>query len=327
MEVNGKKIGKDIIILKEIQNDINKNKFEIGKILNNIKESKEYILLGYKNLIEFAKNELSLGKNQIYNLISIYIKFSNNEKFSNYSYSQLSEMISVPDELINEITINYSVKDIRELKNKLNTKKEECKEIPNKESLKKHETDEVMESLKNEINELESKLVAIKLENQNYKKIIDKFLSKDIKGNFIPKWIIPEQQPIIESESDFTFNEVKGILLHLKNTGFKKPFLFKRALDKAIYYFEHLKVMEQKREEEAMNLYIQQLTESLNNIENLCKNNNLQYKRNEELSYIQIIIYNNNLYKKEDLINSINENIIFEIIRSGSIDKIILDKY
>ena len=92
-----------------------KSFFAIGEKLNKIKESSSFKVGGYKNFVSFCKAELGISKNHAYNFIKIYLTF-NSEDYSKFSYSQLSEMLSLPKDKLKLINENSTVKDIREIK-------------------------------------------------------------------------------------------------------------------------------------------------------------------------------------------------------------------
>ena len=89
----------------------------------------EYTCLGYDNISDFAFYELGFKKSTTYNFIRVYKRFACKlpgvneyqvtQKYQDFSYSQLCEMLSLSDEQIETMKINPSdtVKQIREKKN------------------------------------------------------------------------------------------------------------------------------------------------------------------------------------------------------------------
>ncbi|OSA97299.1 UNVERIFIED_ORG: hypothetical protein B2H98_08110 [Clostridium botulinum] len=339
---NTKKISEYINYINNNINNINDNMFHIGKILYEIREEKLYIFKGYKNILDFCRDELNLGKNQVYNLISIYLKFNNNE-FKVYNYSQLSEMLALSEEQIKEIDGSFTVKQLRSLKkkSKINNSGIKNKQESGKESLNLYKYNESLNKQLKELNEknliLSNELTQFKrncidkikkYENEiaEYKKAIDKYLNKNLNGTYSPKWIIPEQDPLITSETDFSYEEIRGVLFYLKKANNFKPLLFKRTLDKAIYFFEHLKTMNKEKENEVKELYNKELDLTIEKINDFCYKANKMYRKNDELNSISYMIYDNT-YDKDDLNGLFGKSLMYTIKREQSFDRIIIDKY
>lgn len=336
----GKKIGKNKVdeyvkfIAKNIEN-INDNMFDIGEILYKIKDGKWYIFNGYKNLLDFCKDELNIGKNQVYNLIGIYLKF-NNEEYKQYNYSQLSEMLSLTDEQLISVDESYSVKQIRDLKKenkknislKMDDPKVKSDTIQIQEEMQQIKKTNI--ALQNELEQLKKTYVEINNENEKkfleYEKLISKYLDKDLKGNYMPKWIIPEQEPLIKAETEFSYEEIKGILFYLKKACNMKPLLFKRTLDKTIYFFEHIKAMNGEKENEIKKRYNKELELTLKNINDFCVKKSKRYSETKELSYIHMMIYDNT-YDLKEIYEMFGDNLMYTIKREYNFDKIIIDKY
>jgi len=109
-----------------INNDlqsIGESFLKLGAHLKEVRDNKYYELGGYKNVFDFALDEFNLSKSSVSRFINIHIAFSENhnsfhiaQKYKEYNYSQLCEMLSCADDLLAEIKPNMSVKDIRELK-------------------------------------------------------------------------------------------------------------------------------------------------------------------------------------------------------------------
>ena len=93
----------------------------IGFRLRQIRDSGIYD--GAADLYEFAQREYGLGQSAVSRFIAINEKYSEGgyglrlkEEYSNYKYSQLSEMLTLPDSQHQYVGENTTVKDIREMK-------------------------------------------------------------------------------------------------------------------------------------------------------------------------------------------------------------------
>lgn len=126
---------------------------EIGYLLKKVKESEIYKICECNSIYEYAKINFGLGETTTKNFINCFEKygkvlnefsFTSNliaikDEYSNYNYSQLVELLSVPENEIGEFDYNLSVREIKEIKAKKNieldiqTKIEEMKEFADKE--------------------------------------------------------------------------------------------------------------------------------------------------------------------------------------------------
>lgn len=84
---------------------------------------------------KFCKEYFGLSDSTVYALISVAEKFGDNEgvvnpTFEQYNYSQLSEMTSLPEELLGNVTPDMTVAQIRKLKKKQKAPKEQSEEEP-----------------------------------------------------------------------------------------------------------------------------------------------------------------------------------------------------
>lgn len=100
--------------------------FAIGEVLSRMKEDGSYKVGEYKNFIDFCKCEFGISKNSAYNFIAIYKKFSDG-KYKRFSYSQLTEMLSLPKSVIEEIKEDTTIQEIRAIKKDLKEDKKEDK--------------------------------------------------------------------------------------------------------------------------------------------------------------------------------------------------------
>lgn len=131
--------------IKKTINDIAHSFNYIGLLLWEVKEHKYYLEKGYNDVFEYAEKELMFKKTSTHNFIKICERFSLKnqhgyptmalaEKYDKYSYTQLSEMLSIksvdPSEVI---TPDMSKKKIREVKKQITHEKYvdvEFKEVP-----------------------------------------------------------------------------------------------------------------------------------------------------------------------------------------------------
>lgn len=111
----------------------------IGCYLWEVKEYNHYKARGYKDVVEYAEKELGFKKSATYNFINVCMKFSyRNEKglpswnldsrYKDYSFSQLTEILSLSPTQEKLINSDMTVKEIREVKKKINQKKCEAPE-------------------------------------------------------------------------------------------------------------------------------------------------------------------------------------------------------
>lgn len=105
------------VMIRNSMGQIVENYMYIGEQLKFIKENKIFKLGDYKSFIDYCKSEFNLGKNQAYNFINVYERFSD-EKYKQYNFSLLVEMLSLPESKIKEVTPDTTVKEVREIKKK-----------------------------------------------------------------------------------------------------------------------------------------------------------------------------------------------------------------
>lgn len=105
------------VMIRNSMGQIVENYMYIGEQLKFIKENKIFKLGDYKSFIDYCKIEFNLGKNQAYNFINVYERFSD-EKYKQYNFSLLVEMLSLPESKIKEVTPDTTVKEVREIKKK-----------------------------------------------------------------------------------------------------------------------------------------------------------------------------------------------------------------
>lgn len=94
---------------------------EIGYYLKKIKDHSKFKELGYESIYEFTEKNYNFSKTTTKNFISVYERFGEindfanpviDEKYSDYNFSQLVELVSVKDDL-NNFSPSQSIKEIR----------------------------------------------------------------------------------------------------------------------------------------------------------------------------------------------------------------------
>ena len=97
--------------------------FTIGFYLRKIHEGELYKEDGYKNIWDFAKSEYGLSISSASRFMAINSRFSLDgagevmqQKFVGMGVSKLQEMLSLPDEDLEKVTRETTVKEIREMK-------------------------------------------------------------------------------------------------------------------------------------------------------------------------------------------------------------------
>lgn len=96
----------------------------MGYFLKRIRDNALYKELGYNNMAELAKEKFNMEESAVSRLVNLCEKYSENNnspvldvKYKEYNQSQLIEMLSIKDEeVLNEITPDTTVKEIREIK-------------------------------------------------------------------------------------------------------------------------------------------------------------------------------------------------------------------
>lgn len=121
-------------IEKDVQN-IKKGYISLGFHLNEMWRSRYYEELGYEDFYECVQKNFDMDKSAVSRCISVWKEFAAyddspysrkmwvDERYANYSYSQLTEMLPLKPEERRFITPNMSVREIREFKKNLKNKK------------------------------------------------------------------------------------------------------------------------------------------------------------------------------------------------------------
>ena len=108
---------------------------EIGYYLKHIKDNRLYEEGEYKNIWDFAWEEFGLKQSVASRYMKMCSTYSANgdspyldDKYQNFSKSQLQEMLSLPDKIKEKITPDMTVKEIRKNKNGSQQEEEEIVE-------------------------------------------------------------------------------------------------------------------------------------------------------------------------------------------------------
>lgn len=121
--------GEARISLKYLLSDVNNLKryyFSLGFHLREFREFKYYEDFGYDNIYDFCDSNLGMCKTAVSNCINVYERFCDFEngvykttiqdKYKDYSYSQLCEMLPLTDAQLICFTPDVSVSRMREMK-------------------------------------------------------------------------------------------------------------------------------------------------------------------------------------------------------------------
>lgn len=109
--------------------DIKKRYIALGFHLSEFDKNEYFKEYGYSNLDDFVLANFNIDKKALSRILSVYYKFSEPykifiaDKYSEYSYSQLCEMVSLKDDELKSITPRMTVRDIREYKKSLKNEK------------------------------------------------------------------------------------------------------------------------------------------------------------------------------------------------------------
>lgn len=116
-------------------NDVRQHYFRLGFHLREFDKSRYYLCFGYSCLADFASVNLGMDASAVSRCISVFEKFCKRngfhptmfmqEKYEDFSYSQLVEMASIKDDnLLRQIKPDMSVREIREFKKRKNVSRE-----------------------------------------------------------------------------------------------------------------------------------------------------------------------------------------------------------
>lgn len=112
-----------IDIIHEELHKTRKSFIKIGWYLKHIDEKKMYIHEGYNNIVDFANDKFNLSQPTTNRFIRLCEEFSVghnspelDEKYANYSVSQLIEMVSMKPEQLEQVSSEMTVREIKEIK-------------------------------------------------------------------------------------------------------------------------------------------------------------------------------------------------------------------
>lgn len=112
---------KEIIATNILQ--IKRNFVAVGYYLGYVQDNEMYLEEGYKGIGEFAYDKYGISAGSASRWIRISRKFSKggnspilDDKYKEFSKSQLQEMLYLEDERLDEVTPDMTVKDIREIR-------------------------------------------------------------------------------------------------------------------------------------------------------------------------------------------------------------------
>ncbi len=119
--------------------DIKKRYIALGFHLSEFDKNEYFKEYGYSSLDDFVLANFNIDKKALSRILSVYYKFSEPykifiaDKYSEYSYSQLCEMVSLKDDELKSITPRMTVRDIRDYKKSL--KKEKFRDVAKNEKV------------------------------------------------------------------------------------------------------------------------------------------------------------------------------------------------
>lgn len=125
-----------------IQNDIQDIKtryIALGFHLSEFDRNEYYKEYGYSSLDSFVLANFNIDNKNLSRILSVYNKFGEpykmfiSEKYSSYSYSQLSEMVTLKEDDLKNISPTMTIRDIREYKKSL--KKEKFRDVAKNEKV------------------------------------------------------------------------------------------------------------------------------------------------------------------------------------------------
>ena len=125
-------------IKNDIQ-DIKTRYIALGFHLSEFDRNEYYKEFGYSSLDSFVLANFNIDNKGLSRILSVYNKFGEpykmfiSEKYSLYSYSQLSEMVTLKEDDLKNITPAMTIRDIREYKKSL--KKEKFRDVAKNEKV------------------------------------------------------------------------------------------------------------------------------------------------------------------------------------------------
>lgn len=123
-------------------NDIRGSYIRLGFHLHEFDRFKYYEDFGYTSLVEFCEVNLGLDKSAVSRCMSVFLNFAKindnitrtrtmflDDKYENFSYSQLCEMVSMSDDQRKLVKPEMTIKQIRELKKNVSQKSADVSQV------------------------------------------------------------------------------------------------------------------------------------------------------------------------------------------------------
>lgn len=111
--------------INEAAQQIKNNYIYIGFLLNELSRSEKFSHEPY-TIAEYAENEFGFSKSLTYSMMKVAERFCEgmfvSDRFKNYGYSQLVELLPVSNSDLTEFNSNMSVREIKEKKRELKEK-------------------------------------------------------------------------------------------------------------------------------------------------------------------------------------------------------------
>ena len=132
--------GAAVKALDEAYDEVRGNFLKISALLTSIVANTDDLrIFGCKDIFEFAEKRWGYGSTSVKNFLSIGLKFMEGAEllpgYEMYSYSQLVELLPVPEDMLHEFNAGMTVAEIRRKKKELlEAPKEEKEPKPKKES-------------------------------------------------------------------------------------------------------------------------------------------------------------------------------------------------
>ena len=119
-----REFGELVTLIDSANNDIRKNFIKIAFLLNRLsyKDFADFSCFGVRNIYEFAERRWGYGSTSVKNFLALH-RFMSGEAlkpaFESYGYSQLVELVSVPDEMLEDFSPDMTIQEMREANKKL----------------------------------------------------------------------------------------------------------------------------------------------------------------------------------------------------------------
>lgn len=116
--------GAAVKALDEAYDEVRGNFLKISALLTSIvANTNDFKIFGCKDIFEFAEKRWDYGSTSVKNFLSIGLKFMEGAEllpgYETYSYSQLVELLPVPEDMLHEFNAGMTVAEIRRKKKEL----------------------------------------------------------------------------------------------------------------------------------------------------------------------------------------------------------------